>query len=95
MHAARAAFTSGPDAGSAAVIRTSDDRITTRVDTSMVTDRRRAALAAHESQLAGTHWLNMPADIFNALFGEETFVRSTDCTGSTVPEDDLFAGLRG
>jgi hypothetical protein len=61
----------------------------------MVVDRHRAALAAHESQLSGTHWLRMPADTFNTLFDEETFVRCADCTGSPVPEDDLFAGLRG
>lgn len=72
-----------------------DDRITTTVDTSMVVDRHRAALAAHESQLSNTHWLRMPADIFHTLFDEETFIRWADCTGSPVPEDDLFAGLRG
>ena len=96
MHAARAAFTPGRVGVSAPpVMGMSDDRITTRVDTSMVADRHRAALAAHDSQLSGTHWLRMPADIFNTLFDEETFIRCADCTGSPVPEDDLFAGLRG
>ena len=46
----------------------------------MVADRHRAALAAHESQLSGTHWLSMPAETFNWLFDEETFVRYADCT---------------
>ncbi len=96
MHAARAAFTPGPDGLRAPpAMQMSDDRITTRVDTSMVADRHRAALAAHESQLSDTHWLSMPAETFNGLFDEETFVRCADCTRAPLPEDDLFAGLRG
>jgi LmbE family N-acetylglucosaminyl deacetylase len=96
MQAARATLGSGSGGVSPpSVIGTNDERITTRVDTCMVADRHRAALAAHESQLSGTHWLGMPADVFNSLFDEETFVRYADSTGSPVPEDDLFAGLRG
>jgi hypothetical protein len=28
------------------------------------------------------------------MFGEETFIRAVDKTGTPIPEDDLFAGLR-
>jgi LmbE family N-acetylglucosaminyl deacetylase len=95
MQAARSALSSGPQGTSGPrVIHTGDERITTWVDTSMVVNHRRAALAAHESQLSGSHWLTMSADTFNSLFSEETFVRYFDRTDSPVPEDDLFVGLR-
>ena len=35
-----------------------------------------------------------PTEGFGALFGEESFIRSHDTTGATVPETDLFVGLR-
>ncbi len=36
----------------------------------------------------------MGLDTFTELMGTETFVRASDRTGATLPEDDLFAGLR-
>lgn len=67
--------------------------VTTVVDTSSTLVRRRAALASHGSQLAGTHWLDMPDVDFAALFDTETYVRVFDTTGVPVPETDLFAGI--
>jgi LmbE family N-acetylglucosaminyl deacetylase len=69
-------------------------RITTTVDTTGVATRKRAALAAHASQLDQSWWVRFPEDAFGEVFGTETFIRVEDRTGAPVPEDDLFAGLR-
>jgi LmbE family N-acetylglucosaminyl deacetylase len=71
-----------------------EERITTSVDTTAVADRKRAALSAHASQLDESWWLRFPSDAFAEVFGNETFIRARDRSGSPVPEDDLFAGLR-
>ena len=68
--------------------------ITTTVDTSAVADKKRAALAAHASQLDQSWWIRLPEDAVSEVFAEETFIRAEDRTGAPVPEDDLFAGLR-
>jgi LmbE family N-acetylglucosaminyl deacetylase len=96
MSAVRATLDPGRAAvGAPAVTDASNDRITTVIDTSMVSERHRAALAAHESQLSGSPWLRIPAEDFDALFDKETFIRCFDRSGSPLPENDLFAGLRG
>ena len=69
-------------------------RITTTVDTTAVAARKRAALAAHASQLDNSWWVKFPEDAFADVFGTETFIRAQDRTGTAVPEDDLFVGLR-
>ena len=33
-------------------------------------------------------------DIAEDAFGYESFIRASDSTGTPLPEDDLFAGLR-
>jgi LmbE family N-acetylglucosaminyl deacetylase len=71
-----------------------EQRITTGVDTTAVADRKRDALAVHASQLDQSWWVRFPDDAFADIFGHETFIRAEDRTGSPVPEDDLFAGLR-
>jgi LmbE family N-acetylglucosaminyl deacetylase len=71
-----------------------EGRITTTVNTSAWAGRKRAALAAHASQLDGSILLRMPPEVFADIFGIETFIRSQDRTGSPVPEIDLFSGLR-
>jgi LmbE family N-acetylglucosaminyl deacetylase len=71
-----------------------EKRITTAIDISTVGDRKRAALAAHASQLDQSWWVKFPAEEFVTFFAEETFVRQQDTTGAAVPETDLFAGLR-
>jgi LmbE family N-acetylglucosaminyl deacetylase len=72
----------------------SEARITTSVDTTAVSDRKRAALAAHASQLDESLWLRFPPEAFAQVFGSETFIRARDRSGASTPEDDLFAGLR-
>lgn len=71
-----------------------EERITTAVDITPVVARKRAALAAHASQLDQSWWVLFPEDGFAEVFGTETFIRAEDRTGAPVPEDDLFAGLR-
>jgi LmbE family N-acetylglucosaminyl deacetylase len=69
-------------------------RITTTVDTMAVATCKRAALAAHASQLDQSWWVRFPDESFVEVFGTETFIRAEDRTGAHLPEDDLFAGLR-
>jgi LmbE family N-acetylglucosaminyl deacetylase len=71
-----------------------ETRITTTVDTTGVAVQKREALAAHASQLDRSWWTRFPEDAFVELFGHESFARIEDRTGASVPEDDLFAGLR-
>jgi LmbE family N-acetylglucosaminyl deacetylase len=71
----------------------SDDDITTVIDARAVSDRKRAALTAHASQLADTVWVQVSDADFADIFGRESFRRVRDSTGAALPEADLFAGL--
>jgi len=51
-------------------------RITTTVDVTAALDRKRAAMAAHPSQIADeSFFLAMPPDAFSLVFGTEWFIR--------------------
>ena len=76
-------------------IEESERRITTDVDITPYLERKRAALLAHASQIRESWFSKIPPDLAAEVFGHETFIRATDRTGAPVPEDDLFAGLRG
>ena len=76
-------------------IEESEKRITTDVDIRPVLDRKRAALLAHASQIRESWFSKIPPDLVTEVFGHETFIRASDRTGAPVPEDDLFAGVRG
>jgi LmbE family N-acetylglucosaminyl deacetylase len=69
-------------------------RITTVVDVSRFVERKRTALATHVSQMQESFWGRFPPDAFGVLFGEEAFIRAHDTTDASLPEADLFAGLR-
>src|SRR5215813_14524864 len=69
-------------------------RITTTIDIRAVLLRKRDALFAHSSQMQESLFSKIPADIAEAAFGRESFIRASDTTGTPLPEDDLFAGLR-
>jgi LmbE family N-acetylglucosaminyl deacetylase len=71
-----------------------EQRITSTVDIQPVLGRKRDALLAHASQIQDSWFSKIPPDVAEAVFGRESFIRASDSTGSTVPEDDLFAGLR-
>ena len=78
----------GPDFGSP------DEDIAAWVDVSGVIDRKYDALAAHASQGDNIFFLRLGREVFGEMMGQETYLRAVDRTGSAVPEDDLFAGLR-
>jgi LmbE family N-acetylglucosaminyl deacetylase len=73
----------------------SEQRITTTIDIRPVLARKRDALFAHGSQINDSWFSKLPQDIAEATFGREHFIRAADRTGAPLPEDDLFAGLRG
>jgi LmbE family N-acetylglucosaminyl deacetylase len=67
--------------------------ITTVVDVRDFIDRKRAAMVAHASQIAESHFfLKMPPDTFREGFGYEFFIRRDAPEG--VHDTDLFAPLR-
>jgi LmbE family N-acetylglucosaminyl deacetylase len=72
----------------------SEARITTTVDIRPVLSRKRDALFAHSSQIQDSFFSKLPESVAEVAFGQETFIRAEDSTGTAVPEDDLFAGLR-
>jgi LmbE family N-acetylglucosaminyl deacetylase len=66
--------------------------ITTTVDVRDVIDVKRAAMAAHASQIAETSFfLQMERDVFSEVFGYEWYIRRD--VASNHRDDDLFAGL--
>jgi LmbE family N-acetylglucosaminyl deacetylase len=71
-----------------------EGRITTTIDITPVLPRKRDALFAHSSQISESWFSKIPPDIAEAAFGRESFIRASDSTGTPLPEDDLFAGLR-
>ncbi|MFJ8041376.1 PIG-L family deacetylase [Kitasatospora sp. NPDC096147] len=71
-----------------------DDEIQVWVDTREFGGQKFDSLAAHASQGENIFFLKMGKERFTELMGIETFVRVKDTTGTSLPEDDLFAGLR-
>jgi LmbE family N-acetylglucosaminyl deacetylase len=71
-----------------------DEEISTWVDTRAFGNQKYDALAAHASQGENIFFLQMGREKFTEMMGMETFVRVHDTTGTPLPEDDLFAGLR-
>ncbi len=76
-------------------IAETEQRITTAIDVGPVLIRKRDALQAHASQIQDSWFSQIPPDIAEEAFGHEYFMRVSDTTAAPVPEDDLFAGLRG
>jgi LmbE family N-acetylglucosaminyl deacetylase len=72
-----------------------DEEVTTWVDIASFVDQKYDALAAHASQPDNAFFLGMGRETFARIMSTETFVRVHDATKAPVPEDDLFAGLRG
>lgn len=67
-------------------------RITTFVDVRAFVDRKRAAMAAHASQIGPeSFFLQMPRDAFREAFGWEWFIRRG--TSARVRESSLFDRL--
>jgi LmbE family N-acetylglucosaminyl deacetylase len=82
------------DEATVALLDAAEARITTTVDVRDFAEQVRAALDAHASQIAESFFSRIPPSAFVAAFGTQHFIRAFDTTGTPVPEDDLFAGLR-
>lgn len=68
--------------------------ITTRIDVSDVLDARDAALRSHASQVApDSPFFFWPHDVVRRAWPTEDFELVVSTVPSTLPEDDLFAGL--
>ena len=72
---------------------TPEASITTRLDVRDFTDAKRAAMAAHASQIGeNSFFLQMPPDAFREAFGWEWFMRRGASPG--ISESSLFEHLR-
>jgi mycothiol conjugate amidase Mca len=70
--------------------------ITTRVDVRRYVQQKQAALRAYRTQVAADHpMLALPDEAAREIMGMETFTRLRSLVDVPLPEDDLFAGLRG
>ncbi|MFJ4650500.1 PIG-L family deacetylase [Nocardia sp. NPDC088792] len=69
--------------------------ITTVIDVAAYAKRKLKALEAHSSQADSMPFLHMPAELQQAMFGTESFVRHYNrVAAAPAHESDLFAGLR-
>jgi LmbE family N-acetylglucosaminyl deacetylase len=73
---------------------TPDEEITSVVDVLPYAERKRKALAAHESQGDNIFFLRMQDEVLRQVLGTESFVRTHSDVAAPDKEDDLFAGLR-
>jgi mycothiol S-conjugate amidase len=72
-----------------------DERMTTRVDISAYTEVRDLALMAHETQVDPTSkfWFGLPPEVSRSLYPLEEYVLARSLVPTSLPEDDLFAGV--
>ena len=73
-----------------------DDRITTRIDIGPHARVRREALLAHATQIDPTSpfWFGLPPEVADTVHPFEDYSLARSLVDSTLPEDDLFAGVR-
>lgn len=73
-----------------------DHRITTTIDVFDWLDVRASALRAHASQIAPESpiWFGFPPALQRALSGHDDYILVESLVETTLPETDLFAGLR-
>ena len=70
-------------------------KITTRVPVGDWFERRDAALLAHATQVDPDGWFfQVPLDLQREVWPTEDFELARSLVDSTIPEDDLFAGVR-
>jgi mycothiol S-conjugate amidase len=71
------------------------ERITTRVQCADYFEVRDAALKAHATQIDPTsRWFAVPRDILREVWPTEDYELAHSLVDTTLPEDDLFAGVR-
>jgi mycothiol S-conjugate amidase len=70
-------------------------KITTQVHVADWFERRDAALLAHATQVDPNGWFfAIPLDLQREVWPTEDFELARSLVDSTIPEDDLFAGIR-
>jgi LmbE family N-acetylglucosaminyl deacetylase len=80
------------DAAQFDALGTPESQLTTAVDVRPFLERKRAAMAAHASQIGETSmFLAIAPELFEEAFGTEWFIRRGSPPG--IAEDDLLAGL--
>ena len=71
------------------------DRVTTRVECADWFEVRDAALLAHATQIdPNSRWFAVPMEIQRTVWPIEEYELVRSLVDSTLPEDDLFSGLR-
>ncbi|WP_370944583.1 mycothiol conjugate amidase Mca [Amycolatopsis sp. cg5] len=71
------------------------ERVTTRVECADFFEARDEALKAHATQIdPESRWFAVPRDIQRATWPTEEYELVRSLVDSTLPEDDLFAGIR-
>ena len=72
------------------------DRITTKVPCAEWFDLRDRALLEHRTQIdPDSMWFKVPLDFQREVWPTEDFELARSTVPTSMPEDDLFAGLRG
>jgi mycothiol S-conjugate amidase len=75
--------------------RTRPPKITTRVPVGNWLERRDAALLAHATQVDPNGWFfSVPLDVQREVWPTEDFELARALVDTSIPEDDLFAGIR-
>jgi mycothiol S-conjugate amidase len=70
------------------------DRVTTRVPCADYFDKRDAALLAHATQIdPNSRWFVIPLDKQREIWPTEEYELARSLVDTTIPEDDLFAGV--
>jgi len=73
-----------------------DARITTRVPCSQYFGVRDQALLAHATQIdPDGHWFAIPREVQQRVWPTEDYELVSSLVETALPEDDLFAGIRG
>ncbi|GAA3855971.1 mycothiol conjugate amidase Mca [Saccharothrix violaceirubra] len=71
------------------------ERVTTQVECADYFPQRDEALKAHATQIDPTsRWFAVPLDLQREVWPTEEYELARSLVDSTVPEDDLFAGVR-
>jgi mycothiol S-conjugate amidase len=74
-----------------------DERITTRVEIEAFYEVREQALLAHATQVDPNEsfWFGLPTEVARTVHPYDDYVLARSLVDSTLPEDDLFAGVSG
>src|SRR3954462_247284 len=73
-----------------------DHRITTKVDVGEHYDARRPGLLAHATQIdpESPFWFGLPPEVARTVYPYDDYVLARSLVETSLPEDDLFAGVR-